>query len=130
MTSPTTRVTRPRREMRGRSPIRAASRLRSIDLCHAAVGALERGIDATVDDAVAAFDETTASRHAWIGQPACIACAADRAHRVRAAADRQDGQVERMYPDANALVDRKLGQCAAYEVGDELALEADFTPDD
>jgi len=68
--TPTTRVTRPSRDKRGRSPMRAAKRLRSIDLRHAMVRALERRVDSAVHDSVAALYETTAAPDAHVGEPA------------------------------------------------------------
>src|SRR6476620_8667796 len=77
MTSPTTRVTRPCPENRGMSPLRDASLLRSMDLRHAAVRAFERGVDAAVDDALAAFDQAAATCDARIGHPAHVAFTGD-----------------------------------------------------
>jgi hypothetical protein len=47
--------------------MRAAKRLRSIDLRHAVIRALERCVDAAVDDAVAPLDETPAASNARVG---------------------------------------------------------------
>src|SRR4029079_17854385 len=73
ITSPTTRVTRPSRDRRGKSPMRAAKRLRSIDLRHAMVRALERRVDSAVHDSVAALYETPAPPDAYVGEPARFA---------------------------------------------------------
>src|SRR5690242_2432693 len=128
MTSPTTRVTRPCPENRGMSPMRDASLLRSMDLRHAAVRAFERGVDAAVDDALAAFDQATATRDARIGHPARVALAGDRT-RITARGG-ENREIDRVHTNANTLIDREFRERSAYETRDEVFVEGDFASDD
>ena len=130
MTRPTRRVTRPRRVSRGRSPMRDARRLRSIDLGHATVYALERLVDATVDDSIASFDETAAARDTRIGEPACVARAGDRRGFVWPCRRREHGEIDGIHANTQTLIDWKFGESTSDEVRHDLAIEADLSGND
>ena len=109
--------------------MRAARRLRSIDLCHAAVRAFERGVHASVHDAIAAFDEAAAARDARIGEPARVACAGDRSG-FTAAGDGEQREIDRVHANANGLIDREFRERAPNQVCHRLGVECDLARDD